>query len=224
MPRPIRQDLPDLLLLAAAEAFAAQGLHGASLDAIAERLGVTKGAVYFHFRSKLELFHAALDRLEQLKDEVLTEAMAEAQDRPAEALEAMLGARLRFGLAHPELRRLHWILDTELGSEVSGVLKGGVRAEHRRLRAELRTLLQRASRLGQVQMTDPAAEAFRLAAALEGTLSLHQAGPDDVALFLDPEALVRSWLAPIRLRRGRRPAPSESPAEEPGGEDFQPAF
>ena len=50
------------LLEAAAEVFAANGFHGASIDAVAEAAGYTKGAVYAHFRSKEDLYLALLDQ------------------------------------------------------------------------------------------------------------------------------------------------------------------
>ena len=49
------------LLEAAAELFAAQGIAGASVDAIAERAGRTVGALYGHFSSKEELLFAVVD-------------------------------------------------------------------------------------------------------------------------------------------------------------------
>lgn len=43
------------LLKAAASEFAAHGLNGAKLEAIADRAGVTKGAVYSHFNGREDL-------------------------------------------------------------------------------------------------------------------------------------------------------------------------
>lgn len=43
------------LLKAAAAAFAERGLHGAKLDDIARRAGVTKGAIYSHFDGREDL-------------------------------------------------------------------------------------------------------------------------------------------------------------------------
>lgn len=43
------------LLKAAAAAFAERGLHGAKLDDIAKRAGVTKGAIYSHFDGREDL-------------------------------------------------------------------------------------------------------------------------------------------------------------------------
>jgi len=51
------------LLRAAAAAFATKGYDGASVDAIAAAVGLSKGAVYAHFPSKLELYLAVVNGL-----------------------------------------------------------------------------------------------------------------------------------------------------------------
>jgi AcrR family transcriptional regulator len=43
--------------------FAARGFSSTSVDDIARAAGVTKGAIYWHFASKDEIFHAILDRI-----------------------------------------------------------------------------------------------------------------------------------------------------------------
>ncbi|MBK7330561.1 MAG: helix-turn-helix transcriptional regulator [Dehalococcoidia bacterium] len=48
---------------AAASAFAGRGYDGASVDAIAASVGLSKGAVYAHFPSKLELYLGVLASL-----------------------------------------------------------------------------------------------------------------------------------------------------------------
>jgi AcrR family transcriptional regulator len=50
------------LVDAARELFARHGYDGTSLDAVATRAGVTKGAVYHHFEGKRQLFEAAFTR------------------------------------------------------------------------------------------------------------------------------------------------------------------
>lgn len=51
-------------LLDAAEClFQARGVAGTSLHAIAEAAGATRGAVYWHFRDKADLFNAMLERV-----------------------------------------------------------------------------------------------------------------------------------------------------------------
>ncbi|MBN9631738.1 MAG: TetR/AcrR family transcriptional regulator [Actinobacteria bacterium] len=49
------------ILEAAADEFDQHGYAGARLERIVERTGLTKGAVYFHFRSKLDLAKALLE-------------------------------------------------------------------------------------------------------------------------------------------------------------------
>jgi AcrR family transcriptional regulator len=50
------------LLAAATRVFARRGYHGATLDEIAFEAGFTKGALYYNFASKEELFLALLDK------------------------------------------------------------------------------------------------------------------------------------------------------------------
>lgn len=51
------------LLRAASAAFAERGYDGASLDAIAASVGLSKGAVYAHFPSKVDLFLGVVESL-----------------------------------------------------------------------------------------------------------------------------------------------------------------
>jgi len=52
----------EALLEAAARVFVRSGFHAASLDEIAEDAGVTRGAVYYNFAGKEELFLVLLER------------------------------------------------------------------------------------------------------------------------------------------------------------------
>ncbi|MBM2618823.1 TetR/AcrR family transcriptional regulator [Actinoplanes sp. LDG1-06] len=55
-----RTDTRERILAVALDLFAGQGYQVTSLREIAERLGVTKAAVYFHFRTKPEILTALL--------------------------------------------------------------------------------------------------------------------------------------------------------------------
>lgn len=59
MPRPERRAQ---LLAAAQEVFVEAGYHGAAMDAIADRAGVSKPVLYQHFPSKKDLYVALLDK------------------------------------------------------------------------------------------------------------------------------------------------------------------
>jgi len=63
------------LLDAAADVFNRLGYHGASLDAVAEAAGYTKGAVYSNFATKGDLFLALLQRYAVSRARVQGEAI-----------------------------------------------------------------------------------------------------------------------------------------------------
>jgi AcrR family transcriptional regulator len=223
MSRPLRTDLLASLLATSASAFASAGFRAVSLDQVARGLGLTKGAVYFHFRSKMDLFLRSVAWLEEQRDRGVPAPPAE---DPLAAIAALLAHRLAFGAQHPELRRLHWIVDNELGAEAVTAVRDGLRADYRRLRAELRALLQQAMRLGQVRPADAAAAAFDLAAVVEGALAQLEAAPEDVQPLWDPVAMAARALAPLaRKVRRRAAAASRAPADrEAEDRDFRPAF
>ena len=85
------------VLDAALELFAEHGFEGTSLQQIADRLGVTKAAVYYHFRSKDDLLSAlvepAFDELNQLLDEA--DALPRDNARQKLALQAFVEYLLR---------------------------------------------------------------------------------------------------------------------------------
>ena len=62
MPRQERAERTRVAILdAAAAEFDEHGYQGARLERIVQRTGATKGAVYFHFRSKLDIARALVD-------------------------------------------------------------------------------------------------------------------------------------------------------------------
>ena len=72
------------LLKIAAQEFSKHGYEGASLDAIAQKVGVTKAAIYYHFKDKDALYEAVLlFRLENLVAHIKASITA---DNPQEKL------------------------------------------------------------------------------------------------------------------------------------------
>jgi AcrR family transcriptional regulator len=65
------------LLGAAAETFAERGFAAATMDEIAERVGLSKGALYYRYKSKEDLFIALLDERCQAYARQLDEAFAD---------------------------------------------------------------------------------------------------------------------------------------------------
>ena len=79
--------------------FADRGLHGVSMDDIAEAAGVTKPVLYQHFASKRALFMELLDEVgKAMLDSIATATGA--ATTPREQVEAGLGAYFRFVADH----------------------------------------------------------------------------------------------------------------------------
>jgi AcrR family transcriptional regulator len=83
--RPTRGEVRDRILEAASKVFAAEGFAGATIDAIGQAAGFTKGAVYSNFGSKDELFLALLDREFELRGEQIATALQSGDDTAAAA-------------------------------------------------------------------------------------------------------------------------------------------
>jgi TetR/AcrR family acrAB operon transcriptional repressor len=66
------------ILMAALELLSQKGLASTSLDQIAQQAGVTRGAIYWHFKNKTELFATLLEEwltpTHQLKEQWLVQS------------------------------------------------------------------------------------------------------------------------------------------------------
>lgn len=122
-----RDETRNRIVDAAVVAFAEKGFGAASTRAIATRAGVNQGLITYHFRSKLDLWKAAADRIfgglrESFERSRVGDEGADARERAREAIRQYV----RFVAAHPELFRLmveegkvsdarmKWLVDTHL--------------------------------------------------------------------------------------------------------------
>jgi AcrR family transcriptional regulator len=95
------------VLDAALALFHERGYDGTSMDAIAERAGVSKPVVYACFDSKPDLFRALLDREEQRLLQQVAQALPDRPgDEPEETLRACLEAFLEDVAAEPQTYRV----------------------------------------------------------------------------------------------------------------------
>lgn len=100
----------ELLLDAAEEAFLENGVSGTSLEAIARRAGHTRGAIYWHFRNKEELFAALLERVRLPLGDLVAEFSRDTDGDPLATLRQLCRFGLRRLVADPRHRRVHTIL------------------------------------------------------------------------------------------------------------------
>lgn len=100
----------EALLDAAEQVFYQRGVARATLQEIAQAAGVTRGALYWHFKDKADLFKAMLERV-QLPFEELVEAIPPGQkvNSPLDELRLVCNEALK-RLEQPRYRRVHAIL------------------------------------------------------------------------------------------------------------------
>lgn len=87
------------ILDAAAEVFMRLGFASTSLDDISEQYGATKGIIYYHFRSKTNLFFAVLERAMELTRAAI-EPEAHGEGSARERLARMASAHTHLIMEH----------------------------------------------------------------------------------------------------------------------------
>jgi len=126
----------DLILAAAGQVFAEEGLEGASLRAIAVRAGYTPAALYFHFESKEDIYAEVLEASLASLGAAVDQAVAKART-PAQKLKAAAMAFFRFYAENPR--------DLDLGFYLfrGGMKPAGLgRARDEKLNAALEAALR----------------------------------------------------------------------------------
>jgi len=191
-------------LRAAIDCFARLGYQGTTIDRIARDAGVTKGAVYYHFRDKEQLlFEAVKDHVGEFERQVLAEVTPE--------LDAM-GALRRvvdvcfFHATVSNHRRFIITLMVE-ALDTNPALSVEFRNILRRMRVFLADVLRRGQQRG-VLRGDVSAEAAAavVAGGIMGAEIQHYQDPEQVDLRAILDTLVEqmaAWLAP---RGGARKA------------------
>ena len=179
-----RAQTRERLLDAAAEVFNRLGYHGASLEAVADAAGFTKGAVYSNFASKEELFAALADRK---SDAANLEAAHDAfRQMTAREFVNSMAANLRAQVARDE----SWdVLTIEmwLAAMRGPALRPALARNYREMREEFGTEIER--KLGEAGITSSfsAPELGALVSALGSGLILQA--------YLEPDAIDPSLLA-----------------------------
>ncbi len=95
-------DTREALLSTCLRLFAQRGFSSTSVDDIARAAGVTKGAIYWHFASKDEIFHAILDRIHAQWQEVVHVPVSTRRD-PQAQLARLFDAYAELFLESPDI-------------------------------------------------------------------------------------------------------------------------
>ena len=95
-----RSDKKQQILDTALHLFAAKGFHATSIQDIAEAVGIAKGSVYLHFKSKEDLLISALKHTVSNMIEAVAEAASDPALTPRERLIRKISRQFRFGNEH----------------------------------------------------------------------------------------------------------------------------
>jgi AcrR family transcriptional regulator len=186
------------LMIAAIDCFARLGYQGTSIDRIARDAGVTKGAVYCHFRDKEDLlFEAVKDRVGSFEHQVLR-AVAPGQDAVL-ALRNVADACFFHATVSNHRRFIITLMVEALDTNPR------LSAEFRQMLRRFRSFLAGIVRIGQQQAVfrndvEPEVAASVLIGGIMGAEIEHYQDPEiDLRRVLDQmieQTLV--WLAPAR--------------------------
>jgi TetR/AcrR family acrAB operon transcriptional repressor len=187
------------LLDAAEHVFQAQGVSATSLSDIAAEAGATRGAVYWHFKDKADLFNAMMERVTL----PLEDAMSAAQEsaNPLDDLRTAILGGLRRTVHDPQTRRVFEVA-THKVEYVSSLC--AVQARHLRIRGEglahMKAALAAAARLQGVRLAVPAATAAQgLYALVDGLIQNWLLDVDNFDLVRTGRQVVDAYLAGLGL-------------------------
>lgn len=90
---------PEEILRVAMELFLARGVQQTSMQDVAGALGVTKPALYYHFRSRHDLVTRLLQPMMQSTEELLTDLESRDAHDPEEVLGALFDVQYEFRVA-----------------------------------------------------------------------------------------------------------------------------
>jgi len=176
-------DTRDRVLEAAARVFARKGFLGASLDEVAADAGLTKGAVYWHFKSKNDLFFALLDSRFQgtaeqhVPDAVSPEALAA---DPKDSLKSLLCGVLSRVKEDPDWPRL--FLEFMSQAREPEVRERLATAYRQTYRISADVIAQQHAARHQSPPADPALLATFWSALMDGLVMAWLVNPDIVDL------------------------------------------
>ena len=91
----VREDIRDVILDAADRLLARYGYKKMTIDDLANEVGIGKGTIYLHFKSKEEVALARIDRIiERLKQQL--QSIVQGNETPANRLRKMLVMRVLY--------------------------------------------------------------------------------------------------------------------------------
>ena len=102
------------IVSAASRLFYSEGIRAVGVDAVAEKAGVTKRTLYYHFTSKDELVAAYLEARDQPNIELFKQWFAAAQGGAAARVQAIFN-NVAKSARHPKWKGCGFLRTSEIG-------------------------------------------------------------------------------------------------------------
>lgn len=190
------------LLDMAEREFLRRGVSQTSLEQVARAAGVTRGAVYWHFKGKTDLFNAMINRVSLPLNDAILRSGARALDDPLQQIRGSYLAALRATVDDAQTRRVFEIalFKVEHGQAMRGVRARRVRVLHERVQ-QVERGLRRAARLGLCRAAVPAhSAALGIDALVLGLLQSWLLAPESFDLVAVGERTIDAFLAGLRAQ------------------------
>ena len=194
------------ILEAAEKAFYERGISRTTLAEIAGIAGVTRGAIYWHFKDKADLIQAMLDSLHEPLDELAKAGANPDEADPLGCMRQLLVTLFQRVALDSKTRRITEILfhRCELTDEMSD-LRQQRQTDSVECNGRIDQSLRNAIHRGQLPATlDTARAAICLHAYIDGLLSQWLLVPESFSLQRDAELLVDSALDMLRESQALR--------------------
>jgi TetR/AcrR family acrAB operon transcriptional repressor len=188
------------LLDAAEVVFRRRGIARSSLAEVAAAAGVTRGAVYWHFRDKADLCDAMCERARTPMEAMLSDAGAATHDDPLGALRTLAITALTRLASDPRSQAVFEVMlhETESAGEMATITERKQR-ERRHCLTNVERVLQQAVEAGQLPKdTDTPLAAQALHAYIGGLMNSWVLDPAAQDLARSAPALVDTFFAGLR--------------------------
>ena len=202
------QETRNAILDSAELLFSERGVSRTSLEDIAQSAGVTRGAIYWHFKDKSDLFAAMVNRVTLPMEAMVARSSDDAVEDPLASLKACAVTALKRTATDPQCQRVFDVVTHKceyLGEmagvkrRISSIQKGCVDRAEQAIRNAVRRGLLPAG-------VNARLAAIGLDALLFGLISNWLANNDYVALERQAEAMIDLYLDGLRNAAPRRPA------------------
>jgi AcrR family transcriptional regulator len=206
------EDAGAYLKESAIDCFARYGYQGTSIDRIAREAGVTKGAIYYHYKHKNDLLSAAVaDRVAEFEDRVQRACEGVA---PGEALRRVVTVSVEHAISHDRPRFAIKLMVEAI--DTHDPLLEAMRGMMRRFRAFVRNLVRAGQDAGEFRAeADADAVAATLTSAVIGAETQYYLDPDRFRLEPTLETFVAQLLRDLGTPGGTTPPTDQTPPPVP---------